>query len=85
MPTPYLDFYYKFAGKKLPDYGLCNCFKGDDYIKLFTPLRDDIQLDGTDNPYSAWGCENRDYSTAFICGPFRQNVLLFCACITNEL
>lgn len=90
--TPFLDFYeyYMYSGK-IPDCGLCNSLDDLNPLSLFAPDTTEIPNIDIREGYWAYNGENElDTSVAqdvraYTFTPLRQTIVLFCACINNEL
>lgn len=85
--TPYLDFYKKcMETGRIPDNGLCNCFESQlfEYVK---PLLNERQF-GYPHNYWAFGEDTTNLVSLEVAQrftPLRQTIVLFMACLNNEL
>ena len=87
--TPYLDFYKKYYGKRMPEDGLCNSLCYDPNVELFRPSEKEqralISIGQSDiywgSEASAKDVDDRMYTFT----PLRQTIVLFCAAINGEL
>lgn len=89
----FLGFYKKYYGKRLPNYGLCNCVdklgkKAERIFEIFEPTtKERAELNKQGYAFVFWGSGLKkcraDRGEAFT--PLRQTIILFCAAINNEL
>jgi hypothetical protein len=95
MEKPFLDFYHAcMETGEMPEPGLCENEIPKRILKIFTPTDSDLKdLFSSGNDTSYWGYE---YGVTYILDhefrkrqrqftPLRQNIVLLCAAINNEL
>jgi hypothetical protein len=81
---PFLDFYNECHESNFCPF-LCHYYGGNTTFRLFIPNAEELRqhvIEG--HPIFAWGCDGEDSRS----GEFtqlRQNIVLFCAAINNEL
>lgn len=80
MKTSFLDFYYtSISLGRMPTNGLCHAFKDNKIFNLIDPEQ------GLCETY--WGADTQgnEFRRGYEFTELRQNVVLLCAAINNEL
>lgn len=89
-PGKYLQFYARCIKiGSLPDFGLC-CSLKSELLYLFIPTEEDediLRSEGTSVLFwgSGMSSSSSDYKRWHSFTPLRQTVVLFMACLNNEL
>ena len=90
----FMGLYLKYAKEgQLEDRGLCNCnllydTPDKQTLHLFVPTileKDAISQEGNSTVYWGSGMPDSDPTIDFAFTALRQNILLFCAALNNEL